>query len=385
MKSGVTLGSVIRVIFIGLLIQPVSAYAQLNCGSTGSNGALNVAANQTVTLDVPNDGIFNFTTVSVAGTLVFNRNAAFNSPVIMLASGDVLVANGGTVRVNGSAGSTATGGSAGPGGFDGGAPGIGGANPGAGHGPGAGAPGIGALFGGNAGYGEPGQNNSTTTEGAVYGSALLVPLAGGSGGGGNDNDGGGGGGGAILLCSPSQITINGVVDALGGSGSGSSANGSGGAIRVLSPAVRGNGALRVQGGGSGWGGRGRARVDLIDRSGFALSSVPTAAMSVGSLMAVFPSTVPRLDIVSVAGNGIGVGAASPLVFTLPLNSTATQAVTVRATNFSGIVPISVVATPDSGNRIVIDTEINADVAPAETTVTINLPQNIAVRIHAWTR
>jgi hypothetical protein len=102
-------------------------------------------------------------------------------------------------------------------------------------------------------------------------------------------------------------------------------------------------------------------------------------------MAVFPNTVPHLDIVRVAANDIPPGTASPLAFILPFNAPASQSITVRASGFSGVVPISVVVTPDSGNRIVVDAEINADVAPAETTVNVDLPQNVTVRIHAWTR
>jgi hypothetical protein len=388
MRTRIRAQIVVGGIFLGTLLGPAPTYAQLSCGSTGARGELNVPENETVTLDVPDNGIFHFTTVTVLGTLTFNRNTAFNPPAIILATGDVVVGPNGWIRANGVMGTPFTGGAGGPGGFDGGAPGIAGGDPGAGHGPGAGAPGIGELFGGNAGYGQPGQNTATqTTNGGVYGSPLLVPLVGGSGGGGNESAslGGGGGGGALLLCSPTSVTIGGVVDAMGGEGVGGTASGSGGAIRFLAPAVRGSGAVRVWGGGGGWGGHGRVRIDLIDRSGLALSIQPQSAASVGSLMTVFPSTVPRLDIVHVAGNNIAVGTASPLAFTLPFNAPATQSITVRATGFTGIVPISIAVTPDAGNRIIIDTQINADAAQPETTVTVDLPQNVTVRVHAWTR
>ncbi|MGE3509631.1 MAG: hypothetical protein AB7N65_12195 [Vicinamibacterales bacterium] len=374
-------------VLVGLALQPKHAAAQFTCGSTGAGGALVVPAGQTVTLDVPNDGIFHFTTVTVSGALTFNRNQAFNPPVIILATGDVVVNAGATINVNGSAPTTLNWGAGGPGGFDGGAPGISGARAGSGHGPGAGLAATATVIGGNAGYGQAGIGTSST-HGVPYGSPLLVPLAGGSGGGGNEGVGGGGGGGAILLCSPSQLTVDGLIDALGGPRSASlgfnNGNGSGGAVRLLAPAVRGAGQLRVLG-GTGWGGHGRVRIDTIDRSGLAITANPAAALAVGSLMAVFPSTVPRLDIVRVAGNDIAVGTPSPLTFTLPLNAPATQAVTVRATNFTGIVPITVAITPDSGDRILVNADINADVAPAEATVNVDLPQNIAVRVHAWTR
>lgn len=367
---------------LAAMLLAMPAHAQLNCGSNGSRGPLSVPSGQTVTLDIPNDGIFHFSTISVTGVLQFNKNVAFNPPPLLLATGDVTVA--GTIRVNGSSGTALVAGTSGPGGFDGGAPGIAGGSPGAGLGPGGGAAGIGSLLGGNAGYGEPGQN-SLATNGVAYGSGLLVPLVGGSGGGGDDGSGGGGGGGAVLLCSPTQILVSGFIDAFGDGPSNSSRNGSGGAIRLLAPTVRGNGSVRVAGGSSGWGGHGRIRVDLIDRTGLSINFSPASALSVGSLMTVFPSVVPRLDIVSVAGNGIAQGAPSPLVYTLPFNAPASQAITVRATGFTGIVPIAVVVTPDSGNRIVVNTQINADAQPAEATVNVDLPQNIAVRVHAWTR
>jgi hypothetical protein len=362
---------------------PVAQAQAISCGSSGARGALVVPAAQTVTLDVPDDGVFHYTTINVAGTLLFNRNTRFNPPVFLLATGDVTVPSGGTVRANGINGTTVVGGVGGPGGFDGGAPGIAGGVPGPGHGPGAGGPGIGALLGGNGAYGGEPPFTNNTTDGSTYGSPLLVPIAGGSGGGGDTNVGGGGGGGAILVCSPTQIVVNGGFEVIGGSYS-TTSNGSGGAIRLVSPAVRGTGWIYAYG-GTGYGGHGRIRIDLIDRSGLTINYNPASALSVGSLMVVFPGTVPRLDIVDVAGNAIPPGTASPLVFTLPFGAPASQAITVRASGFAGVVPIAVVVTPDSGDRIVVNTEINADQPPAETTVNVNLPQNITVRVHAWTR
>lgn len=374
-------------IVAGCALLPEAAQAQFSCGSTGTDGALVVATGQTVTLSVPNNGIFNFTTVTVSGTLNFTRNTAFNPPVIILASGDVVVNGGAQVNVNGTAGTAIVPGLGGPGGFDGGAPGIAGAEPGAGHGPGGGGAGIGSLLGGHGAYRSVGAAN-LATNGSTYGSPLLFPLVGGSGGGGDDASGGGGGGGAILLCSPGQVVINGAINARGAfsanSLSSNSGVGSGGAVRLVGASVRGTGIVDATA-SQDWGGAGRIRLDMIDRTGLALQLRPAIAASIGSLMAVFPSVIPRLDIVSVAGNGIPPGTPSPLTYTLPFNAPASQAITVRATGFSGIVPVSIVITPDSGNRIVVNTEINADAAPAEATVNVNLPQNVSVRVSAWTR
>jgi hypothetical protein len=369
--------------FVGVALSagPAFAQPQFGCGSSGASGPLVVPVNQTVVLDLPDDGIFHFTTVTVSGRLEFKRNARFNPPAMLLATGDLVVNNSGSIRVTGSPGSGFVGGLAGPGGFDGGAPGIAGGEPGAGHGPGAGKAGIGALPGGNAGYGGS-PTNTATTNGTVYGSPLLVPLVGGSGGGGDTNQGGSGGGGALLLCSPTQIVLNGNLDAQGGSGQQTN-GGSGGAVRLVSPAVRGAGSIYVT---AYWqAGHGRIRIDTIDRSGLSFFMNPTSAVSVGSFMSVFPSTVPRLDIVHVAGNDIPQGTSGPVALVLPFNAPATQAITVRATGFSGTVPIAVVITPDAGAQTVVNAEINGDASPAETTVNVDFPQNVTVRVHAWTR
>ncbi len=65
-----------------------SLSAQFESGSNGSHGPLVTTAS--VTLDVPPDGIFHFTTVNVGGvhTVTFRKNAA-NTPVYILATGDI--------------------------------------------------------------------------------------------------------------------------------------------------------------------------------------------------------------------------------------------------------------------------------------------------------
>jgi hypothetical protein len=139
----------------------------------------------------------------------------------------------------------------------------------------------------------------------------------------------------------------------------------------------------VSAGGSG---PGRVRIDVIDRTGLVgLRFDFGTGLSYGSFMAASAGPSPRLHIVHVAGNNIPPGTPSPLVFMLPFNAPASQAITVRAEGFSGTVPITIAVTPESGDPTLVDAEINADVSPAETSVNVNLPQNIAVRVHAWTR
>src|SRR5438093_1315881 len=142
------------------------AHAQFNSGSTGAHGALNPSAHLTLTL--PASGVFNFTTVNIPGGVIlrFTRNAT-NTPVTILAQGDVIIA--GTMDVSGSAGGAGSltgtllgpnGGAGGPGGFDGGtgANGVISTIGGAGLGPGGGSGGansgsrIGGFFGGSGGF-----------------------------------------------------------------------------------------------------------------------------------------------------------------------------------------------------------------------------------------
>src|SRR5438445_588479 len=126
------------------------AHAQFNSGSTGADGALNPSAHLTLTL--PASGVFNFTTVNIPGGVIlrFTRNAT-NTPVTILAQGDVIIA--GTMDVSGSAGGAGSltgtllgpnGGAGGPGGFDGGtgANGVISTTGGAGLGPGGGSGGA---------------------------------------------------------------------------------------------------------------------------------------------------------------------------------------------------------------------------------------------------
>lgn len=372
---------------------PTLALAQgFSSGSTGADGALNVTSD--TTLNVPPNGIFNFTTINVASgvTLRFNRNA-LNTPVYLLATGDVTVT--GTINVDGGTGTSnpPVGGAGGPGGFDGGMPGFISIGPGAGYGPGAGKGGIhstsGASIAGGGAYAGVSNSNSTNN-GVAYGSPLLVPMLGGSGGGGSAGSpgtGGGGGGGALLIASNTRIAISGSLNARGGAQVGSGGHGSGGAIRLLSPVVSGTGSLNVTGGS--WAttaGDGRIRIDTIDRRDLRLSFIPLSAVNVGSFMAVFPNPTPRLDILNAAGTAIPEGAAEPVFIQLPFGSSPERTVTVQARNFSGVVPIRVVLTPDSGDLVVIDDQIdNTTVNPAQKTVNVTLPINVRTHVAVWTR
>jgi hypothetical protein len=289
---------------LGACFAPGVASA-FNSGSTGADGAFSPAANTTVTL--PPSGIFNYTTVNIpAGvTVSYVRNTA-NTPVVILASGNVTIA--GTLNVSGntapgvgaagggSVGDDAKAGLGGPGGFDGGRGGVvsvvvpntanGAVRGGAGLGPGGGGGAdftcltngtANTMFGGaGGGYSSPGASSNgggntclgplvTGIGGASYGSSTILPLIGGSGGGGGSGGvsfpgaGGGGGGGAILIASSGTINVTGSILAAGGSGGsgdgaglgGPGGGASGGAVRLVATTFSGNGPISAAGGPAG--------------------------------------------------------------------------------------------------------------------------------------
>lgn len=370
---------------------PTAALAQaFDAGSTGADGPLNVTTG-TMTLNMPSNGVFNFTTITIASgaTLKFNRNA-LNTPVYLLATSNVTI--NGTIDVSGGPGDGLAPGRGGPGGFDGGYPGLD-ANtpPGAGVGPGGGLPGgacCGSSSGGAGGYGTLGGPTTSTNKGAAYGSPLLIPLVGGSGGGGQNGTiwGGGGGGGAILIGSNTRIDINASVSirasggatCIGGAGNG----GSGGAIRLVAPLVTGGGGIQAIGTCNG--GDGRIRIDTTSRRSVTFSSSPAA--SIGANLAVFPTPLPRLDIVEAAGTTIAEGTGGPVTVQLPFGSSSNRTVTVQARDFNASVPINVVLTPDSGPRQVYATTIDNQTSnPAQAVVNVTIPVNVVVTVNAWTR
>ena len=120
----------------GACFAPLGAHA-FNSGSTGADGAFNPTVSQTV--PVPPSGIFNYTSVSIpAGVVITFQKNTTNTPVVILAAGDVTVAGSIDVRGTPSAdvgasgvgaaqgvqGDDGTPGKGGPGGFDGGRGGV---------------------------------------------------------------------------------------------------------------------------------------------------------------------------------------------------------------------------------------------------------------------
>jgi len=401
--------------YLGLtatLATALAAEAQFNSGSTGSYGPLNILSN--TTLSLPSDGILNCTTITVASgaTLRFARNTN-NTPVYLLATGDVSIA--GSVDVSGSnapSGVPYQGGSGGPGGFDGGFPGYGSVPPGDGFGPGGGKGGSDILSQGTTyanagagsyyaaaigGYYDPScgyVGYFSTNKGPAYGSALLVPIVGGSGGGGTTGSpgfGGGGGGGAVLVASSTRIDVSGSIRADGGEGQFSNGHcgyhtnpGSGGAIRLVAPVVSGVGTLSANGPSGPYqpNNYGRVRVDSIDHRyhSFTIS----AGLAYGNYMTVFPSS--RLDLVSVAGTAIAQGS-GPVSIVLTNGASPNQSVLVQASNFNtNHLALTVVLTPQNGSSTAYQTNLdNTGNNPATVAVPITLPLNTPVTVSAWTK
>ena len=313
-----------RVAAIGfLLIWSQAAQSQsFSSGSTGADGALTVPSVGVTTVTVRAGGVYNHTTVNIpsGGTLRFLRGAD-NSPVVILATGDVTIS--GTVLVSGTdgvlsiGGGPAVGSAGGPGGFSGGNGGVFNNNPAptAGHGPGGGAASTGSGAQGG-------------TYGASASFVTLVPLFGGSGGGGgvgtfttssSPGGSGGGGGGAILIASSTRITVNGAIRANGGNAAfngGWTATqfpsaGTGGAIRLVAPDILGTGnvnALKGSGGAAGTTAPsdGRIRFEATNVLGFTgtTNPVPSVANAPGPVSpAGNPAlaNVPTLAVASVGG------------------------------------------------------------------------------------
>ena len=330
-------------------------------GSTEVDGSFTPVVDTELTM--PADGVFNFTNVDIPTgvTVTFAKNAA-NTPVILLASGNVNIAGtisvaGGSAADVGSAGDGNSGddgipGIGGPGGFDGGQPGIPGDVLGsAGLGPGGGSPAAGVITSGNlAGQGCGGEGGSFFASGEdsltwvssnfcddndkasgsiPYGNPSLLPLIGGSGGGGASaggafsGSGGGGGGGALLVAASGTVTVTGSINANGGEsgasdggqGGGSGGGGAGGAIRIIATTIEGDGPVTAAGGisglafgsrciscsGSSAGGSGSVGRIRFEAETFTRTAATTPAFTFSQPDEIFLAGMPTLSITAVAG------------------------------------------------------------------------------------
>lgn len=400
-------------LLLGLTAHTAQAQGTFNSGSTGADGAFNPTQSQMVQL--PESGVFNYTTVNIpAGvTITYKRNSR-NTPVTILASGNVTIA--GTIDVRGGDGSTLSipfggGGLGGPGGFDGGrggttfqsfAAGLSGDGPGGGTGAvrvSTTATGTGGG-GGFAARGSEGGNNSVNDGkgGSKYGAANLLPLIGGSGGGGSvsisgSGGSGGGGGGAILIASSGTITFgtSGTILARGGEGGlgnpgfcdVSGGSGSGGAIRLVANIITGPATLNVLGGTginncrNGYGGYGYVRAEAFNFNGLNVDTSPKE-FTIGQPGLVTLANMPTLRINSVGGVNApaslsGTFHATPDI-TLPTTQTNPVTVALQAANIPLGTTIEVRLTPASGNPgSVQSTPLAGTVAASTATASLTLP------------
>lgn len=397
-----------------VVVPRASAQGTFNSGSTGADGAFNPVSDQQVQL--PASGVFNFTTVTIPSgvTITFKKNAK-NTPVTILATGNVLIS--GVINISGadsSSGSFLVGAPGGPGGFAGGRGGVTGSstdrNGVNGGGPGGGGggtfnSGISYGLGGGGGFAKPGtagQSFSSGTPGAggaTYGTSRLLPLIGGSGGGGSatsaSNFGAGngaGGGGAILIASSGSITFNGNIVARGGNsqffGAGTGGAGAGGAIRLAANMVTGIGTFSVDGGlaqsQGGNGGSGFIRVEAYDYSGFNPTINPADAnFSFAPPNPAIPNNLPQLQITSVAGIAPPANPAGSFNgvadITLPTTQVNPVTVALAAANIPIGTTVQVRVTPEAGAATTVQsTALTGSQASSTATASVTLPTGVAL-------
>jgi hypothetical protein len=332
-------------LMFGLATQPQAGFVS---GSTGADGALDVTT--TMSLQVQEDGVHNYTTINVAnGAILTLLPNSRNTPAIFLATDDVTIF--GTINIAGANGryygdplGSAPGQEAqpGPGGYPGGLGGLSVTSGGDGRGTAGGGPGGGqasATTASSNGRGRPGNAGSHATPGGVnaessnqtppptYGDPRLLTLTGGSGGAGGNaittspisytGSQGGAGGGALLIASSKSIQINGTINANGGIGGNGAVNfngggtegagaGAGGEIRLMAnDSITGIGSLSARGGASGSaaGGDGRIRLESFSISG--LTNVdPPAVRTTPTVVSLNPSEIPTVRIATIGGQTV---------------------------------------------------------------------------------
>ncbi len=380
-----SLGKLLTLLAACLL--PLSALAQVNSGSNGSDGALNPTSNLVINMADHPDGIYHYTSVNIpAGVTVSFIPNAGNKPVVWLVQGDCLIS--GSVSVSGaSVGHQGTaygiGARGGPGGFDGGS---GGGAGGAGLGPGGG---QGSQFGAQYGVGGSyATQGSGAAQSKIYGNRYLLPLVGGSGGGSNTNNsgettGGGGGGGALLVAASGSVTLNGIISAVGGDGNINGpyfgGGGSGGAVRIATTNFTGTGMVNCNGGTPTGinGGLGRVRIDAFQIN-FGGSYVGAFTQGFQPIILPVAGQGIQLAIVSLAGVGVAANPSGVLAnpdIIIPAQQTNPIPVVVSCTNVPLNTEISVVVHPVNGPDVQAVGLNNAGTLASSTaTLSLNMPR-----------
>jgi hypothetical protein len=349
-----------------------------------------------LTLTIPADGVFRFSSFTITNRQVsFVRNAA-NSPVTILVAGDATLNStqgccfsftvAGSGGSNGNGSFAGVGGLGGPGGFrggDGASQGINGAAiGGAGFGPGGGAGGTPAPLAGGGG-------------GTFLGVPELTPLLGGSGGGGGSssaNDGrscsgggGGGGGGGLLIAANGTLTISGYqvfADGAnpGGGGDGgcstAGGGGSGGAIRFVASSLVAGNSVGIFARAASNSTDGRLRFETIDTTAqTAFSTQPAALRIVGPTPLANPIT-PTVAITAIGGSALTTvpqGTYGSIDVVLPAPGATT--VSIATSGVPGGTTVAVTVKPRIGGQPVSQTAplTNCDNTGAcDTVTTFNL-------------
>lgn len=426
---------IITTIFITIVLS--SSVCAFDSGSTGADGALLPSVD--TRLDLPADGIFNFTEVNIpAGvTLTFNSNAT-NTPVIMLVSGNATIdgmidVSGGDAAPsngagNGNVGDDGQPGVAGPGGFRGGRGGLidpddsllGPRRGQSGVGPGgapadqarmslvpssATCPGIGGSYGGQ-GIDKCTLSPNNFTPPAIYGSSALLPLIGGSGGSGGAagssavGSGGGGGAGALLIAVSGALQVNGSIQANGGNGGDRGINnisigapgggGSGGAIRLIASTLSGDGIVNAIGGvggddGDGFfggqsdggsGGVGRIRLEGDTITRTANTNPPFTSSTPGN---IFVTGMPVLRIASVAGQPAPAVPSGSADIVLPIDEPNPVSIGLEASNVPLGNTITVTLTPPFGEPVaVVSNALDGTEVNSTATASVDLPEGPSI-------
>lgn len=389
---------------------PTLSQASFVSGSTGADGALVVS--QSTSMQVPESGVFNFTTVTIntGVTLTFKPNAQ-NTPVTILATGNVTI--NGTISLNGANSSFLIPGNGGPGGFKGGVGGVASQSGRRGEGPGGGLGGAshsgsnGGGSGGGGGFSSTGTSGSNYTSsapggagGGSYGNERLLPMIGGSGGGGGGGTsayvggGGGGGGGSIVIASSGTITVGtyGTLSANGGTGAngeGSSYNGggggggAGGSIRLIANTISGSGDITATGGlggiyypgyrNNGTGAKGRIR---FEASSVTRTTGTDPPVSFGAPSAVMPENAPTLRVVSIGGINVPAiprGDFDAPDIVLPYSITNPLAVVVQAENVPASAQVTITANPAVGASVTGSAPLQGTDASSTALINLNVP------------
>ncbi len=401
---------------------PLILHAQFQSGSNEEDGELLITANDT--LVIQDDGVHNYTSITIqnGATLTLLPNTK-NTPVIFLASGDVTIE--GTLNLSGEnglstdhpnagmAGSEAQGTA---GGYYGGRGGVAIINGGTNIATPGGGPGGGLASLNPSSFsstGRAGTGGSHALPGGIpasnpvdppptYGDSRLLTLTGGSGGaGGNINvtnpttregAGGGAGGGAICIASSGTITVDGTIDASGGSGTSSggfdgggvrgSGGGAGGAVRLMANTIAGNGSVLANGGVGGFGsnatgGAGYVRFESFNISGnLPNNSNPSPSSAAPTIVSFPPDLIPTISVASIAGVPVPVDAGGRITMPdliIPDTESNPVQIVLQTENVPDGAIITCRITQENGETLVVD---STPVASDSATASVDLDSGI---------